>query len=92
MRVRERNEEDARGLQLERRNAEDAVAAAERAVFGAQQEFDDALAAKRNNNGNDDAVDSGRTKLVDARKKLEDRARQPCFGERQVRHAAADAP
>ncbi|MEO8420780.1 MAG: efflux RND transporter periplasmic adaptor subunit [Hyphomicrobium sp.] len=72
VRVRERNEEDARGLQLERRNAEDAVAAAERAVFGAQQEFDDALASKRKNNGNDEAVDSGRTKLVDARKKLED--------------------
>ena len=31
VRVRERNEEDARGLQLERRNAEDAVASAERA-------------------------------------------------------------
>ena len=43
VRVRERNEEDARGLQLERRNAEDAVASAERAVFGAQQAFDDAL-------------------------------------------------
>jgi HlyD family secretion protein len=38
VRVRERNEEDARGLQLERRNAEDAVAAAERSVFGAQQQ------------------------------------------------------
>jgi len=72
VRVRERNEEDARGLQLERRNAEDAVASAERAVFGAQQAFDDALEQKRNNNGSDDAVDKARTKLADANKKLAD--------------------
>jgi HlyD family secretion protein len=72
VRVRERNEEDARGLQLERRNAEDAVASAERAVFGAQQEFDDALHQKRNSNGSDDAVDKARTKLTDANKKLAD--------------------
>ncbi len=70
--MRERNEEDARGLQLERRNAEDAVASAERAVFGAQQEFDDALHQKRNSNGSDDAVDKARTKLTDANKKLAD--------------------
>lgn len=72
VRVRERNEEDARGLQLERRNAEDTVAAAERSVFGAQQEFDDALDQKRNHNGAQDAVDKGRAKLEDARKKLAD--------------------
>jgi HlyD family secretion protein len=72
VRVRERNEEDARGLQLERRNAEDDVASAERAVFGAQQEFDDALDKKRNNNGNDDDVQKARTKLTDANKKLAD--------------------
>ena len=59
VRVRERNEEDARGLQLERRNAEDAVASAERAVFGAQQAFDDALDKKRNNNGSDDDCRQG---------------------------------
>jgi HlyD family secretion protein len=70
VRVRERNEEDARGLQLERRNAEDAVAAAERSVFGAQQEFDDALDQKRNHNGAQDAVDKGRTKLADERANL----------------------
>ncbi|MCZ7596172.1 MAG: efflux RND transporter periplasmic adaptor subunit [Hyphomicrobium sp.] len=72
VRVRERNEEDARGLQQERRNAEDAVASAERAVFGAQQEYDDALDQKRNGNGTDDAVDKARTKLDDAKKKLAD--------------------
>lgn len=73
VRVRERNEEDARGLQLERRNGEDAVANAERAVFGAQQEFDDALDAKRNGNGAQDAVDAARTKLQDANKTLADK-------------------
>lgn len=72
VRVRERNEEDARGLQQERRNAEDAVASAERAVFGAQQEYDDALDQKRNGSGTDDAVDKARTKLDDAKKKLAD--------------------
>jgi HlyD family secretion protein len=72
VRVRERNEEDARGLQLERRNAEDEVASAERAVFGAQQEFDDVLDKKRNNNGSDDDVEKARTKLADANKKLAD--------------------
>ncbi len=73
VRVRERNEEDARGLQLERRNAEDAVASAERAVFGAQQEFDDALDNKRKTNGPQDAVDTARTKLADANKALADK-------------------
>lgn len=72
VRVRERNEEDARGLQQERRNAEDDLASAERAVFGAQQEFDDVLDKKRNNNGSDDDVDKARTKLADANKKLAD--------------------
>jgi len=73
VRVRERNEEDARGLQQERRTAEDGVANAERAVFGAQQEFDDALDAKRKDNGTEDAVDKARTKLDDARKTLADK-------------------
>jgi HlyD family secretion protein len=73
VRVRERNEEDARGLQLERRNAEDAVANAERAQFGAQQDYDDALDAKRKNNGPQDAVDTARTKLEDAKKALIDK-------------------
>lgn len=72
VRVRERNEEDARGLQLERRNAEDDVASAERAVFGAQQDFDEALDKKRNNNGSDDDVAKARNKLEDANKKLAD--------------------
>ncbi len=73
VRVRERNEEDARGLQLERRNAEDAVAAAERSVFAAQQEFDDALDEKRKKNGPQEAVDAARAKLADARKALDEK-------------------
>jgi HlyD family secretion protein len=72
VRVRERNEEDARGLQLDRRNAEDALASAERAAFGAQQEFDDALDHKRKSNGTDEAVAGARTKLADAVKKVAD--------------------
>jgi HlyD family secretion protein len=72
VRVRERNEEDARGLQLDRRNAEDALSTAERAAFGAQQELDDALDHKRNGGGTDEAVDAARKKLVDARKKVAD--------------------
>jgi HlyD family secretion protein len=72
VRVRERNEEDARGLQLERRNAEDAVSSAERAVFGVQQEYDDALDKKRKDNGSEEDVDKARTKLEDAKKKLTD--------------------
>ncbi|MFA5898741.1 MAG: efflux RND transporter periplasmic adaptor subunit [Hyphomicrobium sp.] len=73
VRVRERNEEDARGLQLERRNAEDAVANAERAVFGSQQEFDDALDEKRKKNGPEASVDAARSKLEEARKSLADK-------------------
>ncbi|HWK37860.1 MAG TPA: efflux RND transporter periplasmic adaptor subunit [Hyphomicrobium sp.] len=70
VRVRERNEEDARGLQLERRNAEDAVASAERAVFATQKEYDDAVEELRTKNGPQAAVDAARSKLEDARKKL----------------------
>lgn len=72
VRIRERNEEDARGLPLDRRNAEDALASAERAAFGAQQELDDALDHKRNNNGTDESVDAARTKLADAKRKVAD--------------------
>jgi HlyD family secretion protein len=72
VRVRERNEEDARGLQQERRTAEDALAAAERSQFGAQQEYDDALQERREKNGPQATVDAARTKLEDARKKVAD--------------------
>jgi HlyD family secretion protein len=72
VRERERNDDSARGLALERRNAEDAVATAERTLFGARQAFDDALNEKRAGNGSDEAVTTARTNLDEAKKKLAD--------------------
>jgi HlyD family secretion protein len=71
VRVRERDEEGATGLALERRNAEDAVNASERARFHAQREFDDAYRqAKRG--GDAKAVTAARDKLAAAEKKAAD--------------------
>ncbi len=70
VRVRERDEEQVRGLALDRRNAEDAVANAERVVFGARQAFDDALQTEREGKGPDDAVSTARKTLEDSKKKL----------------------
>jgi len=72
LRERERDDDSARGLALERRNAEDAVASAERALFGARQAFDDALNEKRAGNGSEEAVTTARTNLDEAKKKLAD--------------------
>jgi HlyD family secretion protein len=79
VRVRERNEEAPEGAPdgpaASRRKAEDAVAAAERAVFAAQRAFDEM--SRRIGAGDAGATDlSGpRTKLQDARKRLaEERA------------------
>ena len=72
MRERNRDREDVRGLAKERRDAEDAVADAERAVFGARQAFDDALDQKRSGTGSDDAVSTARSNLDEAEKKLAD--------------------
>jgi HlyD family secretion protein len=72
VRERERNDENVRGLAQERRNAEDAVATAERALFGARQAFDDALKEKRTGSGSEGAVTTARTNLDEARKKLAD--------------------
>jgi HlyD family secretion protein len=71
-RERQRNDETVRGLASERRDAEDAVATAERTVFGARQAFDDALDAKRNGSGSDNAVNTARSNLKEAEKKLAD--------------------
>ena len=70
VRVRERDEEDVKGLAQDRRKAEDAVASAERAVFGARQAFDDRLAELRAGTGSQEAVDEARSGLNDAQKKL----------------------
>jgi HlyD family secretion protein len=70
VRVRERDEEQVRGLALDRRNAEDTVANAERTLFGARQAFDDAQQAKRDGKGSDDAVSTARKNLEDSKRKL----------------------
>jgi HlyD family secretion protein len=70
VRVRERDEEQVRGLAVDRRSAEDAVANAERVLFGARQTFDDALQSKRDGKGSDDAVNTARKNLEDSKKQL----------------------
>jgi HlyD family secretion protein len=71
VRVREREEEKATGVALERRNAEDAVAKAEREVFDAQEAFDSAYRAMKTSGGASDAVDQARDALQAARDKLD---------------------
>lgn len=71
VREREREEEKATGLALDRRNAEDAVADAERALFAAREAFDAAYRALKSNGGNADAVEAGRAKVAAAKTKLE---------------------
>jgi len=72
MRERDRNDDSVRGLAQERREAEDAVASAERTLFGARQAFDDALQQQRAGRGSEQAVTSARTNLDEAKKKLAD--------------------
>lgn len=72
VRVRERDDEDVKGLAKDRRAAEDAVASAERAVFGARQAFDDTLAELRDGTSSQEAVVDARSELKDAEKKLSD--------------------
>lgn len=72
MRERNRDREDVRGLAKERRKAEDEVAAADRAVFGARQAFDDALDQNRTGTGSDESVTTARSNLEEAEKKLAD--------------------
>ena len=52
VRERERDEEIAKGAQLERRQAEDSVASAERVLFRARQAYDDLAFKLRTNPGN----------------------------------------
>jgi HlyD family secretion protein len=71
-RERDRDEEDVKGLARERRDAEDAVASAERVLFGARQAFDDALQEQRAGKGSEDAVKTARSNVEEAKKKLAD--------------------
>jgi len=72
LRERERDDDSVRGLAKERREAQDDVATAERAVFGARQAFDDALEQRREASGSEDAVTTARSNLQEAKKKLAD--------------------
>lgn len=67
----EREEEKVTGLALERRNADDAVADAERGVFKAREAFDAAFRAEKTGGASADATVTARTALNDARTRLQ---------------------
>jgi HlyD family secretion protein len=71
VRERERGEEQATGLALDRRNAEDAVAKAHRDVFAAHEAFDAAFRASKTDKGNADAVENARKDLASKEDALE---------------------
>lgn len=66
VRERERDEEPAEGLAQERREAEDSLAAAERALFRAKLALDEAAAAARNGRGTAEDVEAARQKMAAA--------------------------
>jgi HlyD family secretion protein len=70
VRVLERDEEQATGPALERRQAEDALSEAERARFAAQQAFDSAYVASKRSGGDATPVKPARDKLEEALKKV----------------------
>ncbi len=71
VREREREEEKVTGLATDRRNAEDAVAKAERALFAAREAFDAAARAVVAGTGNADALNGEREKVTAAKAKIE---------------------
>lgn len=75
VRMLERDEEIAKGPALDRRNAEDLVAKAERTVFAALRGLDEVARKVRAGSANADDLAAARTKIADARAKLaEERA------------------
>ena len=71
VRERERDEEVVKGVALERRQAEDAVASAERAMFRARLTFDEAAFKARTGGGITPAeVNTARTQIATARDQL----------------------
>lgn len=72
VRVLERDEEAVQGPALERRKAEDALAAAERAVFASLTAFDEVARKVRSGTANADELNTARTEIADARTKLEE--------------------
>lgn len=74
VRIRERDEEEATGVALERRKAEDALNVSERARFRTQGDLDEAVRQSKTG-GDANAVTAAREKLAEADKKVaEDRA------------------
>jgi HlyD family secretion protein len=72
VRMLERDEEIAKGPELDRRNAEDAVAKAERALYAAQTEFDEVARKVRTGSGTAEEMNAARTKVAEAQTKLAD--------------------
>ena len=71
VRVRERDEEVVKGVQLERRQAEDAVASAERALFRARLNFDElAFKVRTNVSGTADDLNKSRFAVSAAKEQL----------------------
>lgn len=70
VRVREREEEKATGIALDRRKAEDAVSDAERQAFDAQDAYDSAYRALKTSGGATDALDKARENLTTAKNRL----------------------
>lgn len=71
VRIRERDEEEANGVALERRKAEDALNDSERARFRALLAYDEAYRQLKRGNGDANAVTAARDKLEEAKKKVE---------------------
>ena len=67
----EREEEKVTGLALERRNAEDAVADAERTLFGAREAFDTAYRVEKAGTGKADATEAARMALSNAKIRMQ---------------------
>lgn len=70
VRLLERTEEKVTGLALDRQNAEDKWAKAERDLFKAREDFDAALTARHNGTGSDDEVNAARDRLDAAEKSV----------------------
>ncbi len=70
VRQRERDEEPAKGIELDRRKAEDTLAAAERAVFKARQGHDDVQRAVRLGKSSAEDVNAATARLKTARDKV----------------------
>lgn len=71
VRKRERDAETVGRLAQDRRNAEDAVASAERGLFLSRRELDRTIAARRANTGSEDDLVKARTAVTTAKDKLD---------------------